>query len=263
MHVGCGDASETSDGSGGAGASTNNGQGGVGGTGSLVTTFSGPGTGGGGGDDSCASMSQEATLQSRPVDIIVAIDNSGSMSGEIEEVEVQMTRNFAGILDAAVPAIDYRVIMVSDYGDYNARDICIAAPLGAPPDADMDGHCDTIPPMPTDTANFFHHSTSVSSHDALCRLIDEFDDPDDFNLHPNGYQDLLRDDSYKFFLVITDDGVSCTNPGDYDDNDNLVSGEAAADQWDADLLALSPQHFGTAMDRNYTFWSPRVARLLT
>lgn len=255
-YAGCGGADENNDGIGsGSGAGTASG--GAGGEGGNVF---GTGVGGGtGGDDSCASVEQEATLNSRPVDIIVAIDNSGSMGGEIEEVEVQMAKTFASILDGAVPAIDYRVIMVADHGSFNGSSICISQPLGLPADADNDGHCDVIPNEPSDNPpKFFHHSRDVGSHDALCHLYDGFSMPDDYDLHPNGYGELLRDDSYKFFLVITDDNPSsgCESQGiSYDDQNDIPGGIAMAAQWDADMLALSPQHFGTVSDRNYTFWS--------
>ena len=173
-YAGCGGADENNDGIGsGSGAGTASG--GAGGEGGNVF---GTGVGGGtGGDDSCASVEQEATLNSRPVDIIVAIDNSGSMGGEIEEVEVQMAKTFASILDGAVPAIDYRVIMVADHGSFNGSSICISQPLGLPADADNDGHCDVIPNEPSDNPpKFFHHSRDVDDfYDFLQERIRESD----------------------------------------------------------------------------------------
>ncbi len=255
FHAGCG-----SDGESNAATPTGAG-GGVGSdSGSGGSIFVGTGTGGMGGGSNCAEVSQEATLQSRPVDIIMVIDNSGSMGGEIEEVEVQITRNFAGILDAAVPAIDYRVIMVAQHGNFDGPEsICIAQPLGEPADADMDGHCDSIPSQPTDTANFFHHSVQISSNNALCRLREQFDVADEFGRHPNGYKEFLRDNSYKFFLVITDDRPSSSQQNGcstvYDDGNTVDGGTSMATLWDTDMLALSPTHFGAAADRNYTFWS--------
>jgi hypothetical protein len=260
-YSGCGGSTEDSSlgtaGSGAGNSTSGSASGGAdGSTGSFMG--SGTGTGGMGGDKSCASVEQEATLNSRPVDIVVAIDNSGSMGGEIEEVEVQMTQTFTGILDAAVPAIDYRVILVARHGNYSGQAICVAAPLGLPVDNDMDGHCDSVPAQPTDNPpKFFHHSAEVSSHDALCMLYDQFNSPDDLGRHPNGYSELLRDDSYKFFLVITDDNQSdnCATTS-YDDDNTVMGGEIMAGQWDADMLALSPQHFGAdTASRNYTFWS--------
>jgi len=206
--------------------------------------------------------SEEATLVNRPVDIIVVIDNSGSMSAEIEEVEKQINQNFATIIDAAMPAIDYRVIMVSQFGDSASQRICIAAPLGGIPDADMDGHCDTLPAEPVNTAKFFHHSVFISSFNALCRLIQQHDTADEFNLQLGGYGDVLREEAFKFFLVITDDRVDdnqldgCNTPI-FDDQNTIAGGDAVATQFDSQLQALAPAQFfdPDTATRNYRFWS--------
>ena len=243
-------ASGASSGTGGAGAN----QGGSGTGGGLFNTGGNTGTGG---QESCAQNSAEATLVNRPVDIIIAIDNSGSMSAEIEEVEYQINANFAAIINNANPPIDYRVIMVSGFGASSGNRICVAEPLGGIPDVNpADGHCDTIPGQPVNTASFFHHSVTVSSHNALCRLLENYATADQYNLQPNGYQDVLRPDSFKFFAVITDDGVSCSFDGSsYNDGNNVASGQAAGQLWDTNLLALSPDNFGTVDERNYSFWS--------
>ncbi|MBW2528095.1 MAG: hypothetical protein JRI23_28195 [Deltaproteobacteria bacterium] len=224
-----------------------------GGTGASINIGGMTGSGGG---SSCAQSSAEATLVNRPVDIIIAIDNSGSMSAEIEEVEEQINANFATIIDNANPPIDYRVIMLSRFGSYSSNGICVASPLGGIPDANSDGHCDSIPSQPVNTAKFFHHAYTVSSHNALCLLLQYYTTSDQYGLQPNGYQDVLRDDSFKFFLVITDDGVGCSGGGySYSDGNNVTGGDTVAAQWDADVLALGPSHFGPdAANRNYSFW---------
>jgi hypothetical protein len=178
------------------------------------------------------------------------------MSAEIQDVEKQINQNFSTIIDGAMPAIDYRVIMVSDFGHNDAERICIATPLGGIPDNDMDGHCDSIPPQPVNTAKFFHQSTFVNSYNALCKLMDMYSGADEYNLQPNGYSEVLRADAFKFFVAITDDRVSCIrNNTTYEDNNSVASAQAAGDQWDADLLAMAPAHFGSATERNYSFWS--------
>ena len=136
-------------------------------------TSAGPGSGGSGGEDTCAQDEAEATIINQPVDIIFVIDNSGSMSAEIEDVELQINQNFAAIINAADPPIDYRVVMVSEFGEYNDNAICIAAPLGGvPEDPNNLGHCLGPPAAPVNTANFFHHAPNVnnpgvSRHNAL------------------------------------------------------------------------------------------------
>ncbi len=206
-----------------------------------------------GGGEPCAQDTSEATLVSQPVDIIFVIDNSGSMTEEIVEVEQQINANFAAIIDAAVPAIDYRVIMVSAFGDSNDQEICVAAPLGGIPDNDSDGHCDSIPSAPVNTSKFFHHAASISSHDALCELVDQLTTADPHGLQPTGYEAVLRPEAFKFFAVITDDNVDCSG---YDDQDSIAGGDAVAAAWDADILAASPAQFGAdPASRRYSFWS--------
>ena len=236
--------------SGGAGTAGGN-------TGGSTTTFVGSGGSGVGGDEGCVNESAEATIVNKPVDIIIVIDNSGSMGDEIEEVEEQINANFASIIDSATPPIDYRVVMVSRFGAYTSRRICVAEPLGGIPDANNDGHCDSIPSVPVNTAKFFHHSVNIGSHDGLCRLLQAHDTADEYNLQPNGYKDVLRPEAFKFFLAISDDGVSCSfNGSTYNDGNNVNGGIAAGDLWDTNVMALNPAAFGVdAENRNYSFWS--------
>ena len=203
------------------------------------------------GDPGCATQEATATAVQRPVDIIFVIDNSGSMSGEISEVEKQINQNFANIIEAS--KIDYRVIMVTKHGLNSNQDVCISAPLAG-------GSCAPVPAQPMENARFFHHSQNIESHDSLCFLLKKFGETDQFNKHPTGYGALLRKEAFKTFVVITDDGVSCSvnvNGGNktFNDGDSVASGPIAADAWDTELLKLSPEQFGTAQKRNYVFHS--------
>lgn len=197
----------------------------------------------------CAAQEAAATLAKKPVDIVFVIDNSGSMSGEIAEVEKQINDNFSTIIDAA--KIDYKVIMVAQYGSNANQDVCIKAPLAA-------GVASCSPPaaQPTDSAKFVHHAVQVESRDAWCRLNEFWNKADRFGKHPTGWGGLLRANSFKVFAVITDDRVGCSFGGkSYDDQGNAAAGDTAAKQFDADLLALSPTNFGTAAKRNYVWHS--------
>jgi hypothetical protein len=207
-----------------------------------------------GASDSAICVQSEAAVapESRPVDIILVIDNSGSMSSHIRQAEHQLNKNFSAIVDSAVPAVDYRVVMLSRYGASSNSQICVAEPLGGIPDADSDGHCDTVPAVPANTAKFFHYSRSVTSHNALCLLLSSFSTPDMFNLLPSGYGAILRPEAFKFLMVITDDGVSCAS---YNDKNSVSDAWNAASAFDADLRALSPEHFGQdAQERRYSLW---------
>src|SRR6185369_13438896 len=60
-------------------------------------------------DGSCVQVQSEAKLVKSPVDIIFVIDNSGSMSDEIQAVQDNINKNFAQIIAAS--NIDYHIIM--------------------------------------------------------------------------------------------------------------------------------------------------------
>ena len=60
--------------------------------------------------EQCATAQAEATLTKEPVDIILVLDNSGSMAQELQAVEDNINKNFASIL--ATGDADYRVILI-------------------------------------------------------------------------------------------------------------------------------------------------------
>jgi len=195
----------------------------------------------------CGESSAEASLSVSPVDIIIVIDNSGSMGNEIDGVEANINTNFASIIEES--GLDYRVIMVARHG--SGTNICVEAPLSGIPQ----GGCNPPPTQPVfNPGKFYHYSVGISSHNAWCQLLATFNGTtkDQFNLGPNGWQEWLREDAVKTFIAISDDGSSC---GPYNDGNNVNGGINAANAFDAALLALSPLHFGTAEQRNYFFYS--------
>jgi len=199
-------------------------------------------------DAACASSSAEATLTKKPIDIVFVVDNSGSMGDDIEFVQTNINANFASIIDQS--GIDYRVIVVAAHGAYEPGDsICIAAPLSTTT-------CTPVPDAPgINDPIFFQYSVEVASHDSLCMLMDTFAGavPDDFGLAQMGWSQWLRDDAFKMFVEISDDGANCQ--GLYNDGNNVASGNAMALQFDADLLALAPEQFGDLSERNYIWHS--------
>lgn len=197
--------------------------------------------------EECVATEAQATLSKLPVDIVIAIDNSPSMSDEIEEVEEQINDNFAAIIGAS--GIDYRVVMLSLHGDSVDQKVCIGAPLAG-------GSCQPLPDEPLESARFFHHSVEVDSHNTFCAVLRNFDRKDEFELHPDGYGELLRAEAFKVFVAITDDNVDTECKGEtYNDNDTAEDGTEAAQKFDQELLALSPEHFGSAATRNYMWHS--------
>lgn len=199
----------------------------------------------------CAAQEAAATLAKKPVDIIFVIDNSGSMSDEILEVEKQINANFATIIEAA--KIDYRVIMVTAHGAASSQRICVKAPLSG-------STCSPIPAQPVETAKFFHHSITVNSTDAWCKLLTSYNTTDQFNKHTTGWGPLLRAGAFKVIAGISDDRISssCTVGGtnkNFNDNNSAANAATAATDFDTTLLALAPAQFGTAAKRNYVYHS--------
>ncbi len=236
----------TSNGSGGASSSSSGSEGGI--------NFTNQG-GNGGSGGSCADIVAEANIIYKPADIIFVIDNSGSMNGEIAGVEQNINQNFAQIIGAS--SIDYRIIMLTDHGA-GSLDVCIEAPLSTIPI----GGCNSIGSNPpgTNAGLFYHYSKDVYSHDSLCIVLDTLygNKPDEFSQAPMGWSQWLRPEAVKVFVELSDDGVSCTsttNSNNYNDSDNINAGKQVAVDFDKDLLAASPLHFGTAASRNYLWYS--------
>ena len=181
-------------------------------------------------DHACAEAHYEAGMATRTVDIVLIIDNSGSMQQEIEAVERNINVNFAAILDAN--ALDYRVIVISRHGSASQRRaICVRQPLSGT-------SCNPIPEEPANTERFFHYSLVVNSHDPFQKALTAWNQKDEHGLAPNGWSGWMREQALKVFIVITDD-ESNMDPEDFDQK----------------LLALEPAVFGTAQDRDYIFHS--------
>ena len=264
-----GDSGATGAGTTSSGSVTGGGLGGSGGQGTTPTVGSGGsfttgsgGSGGSGGDDTCAATEVEATLKVKPADIIFIIDNSGSMGQEIQGVEQNINVNFAQIIGQSM--VDYRVIMLTRHGS-SSLSVCIEAPLSTI----AQGGCANIGTNPpgNNPGKFYHYSTTVSSHNSLCKVLETFENPsnahkDGFGLAPNGWQAWLRPEALKVFVELSDDGIVCSYNGKtYNDQDQVgdtnppSGGKKVALDYDKDLLAKSPMHFGDTTERNYQWYS--------
>ena len=221
----------------------------------------------------CASVSQSAQVERRPADIIFIIDNSHSMIEEIKAVQERINLDLAKILEDA--GVDYRVIMLSHWQQNPNRRIstgvCISPPLGK-----VD--CKAGPFTVADLENpprFFQYSVEVGSQDGWCDLLNFWSLPDQLE-HGTGIAAYLREGSFKHIVLISDDTTRCSPTGEpagdplkpetitfdsvalsatggwYEDR---ALAEAAAKKLDARLLALSPEHFGTAGAPSYRFHS--------
>jgi hypothetical protein len=175
----------------------------------------------GGDPDACLTVSTEVEIVRESVDIIIAIDNSGSMDDEVSSVEQNINVNFAAILEQS--GVDYRVILVSEHRESDGQDtaVCISAPLSAL------ASCPSDAPGPSE--RFFHYSTEIGSGNSLEVLLESFNGEreDEFGLAPSGWSEWLRPEAKKVFLEFTDD------------ESNMPALEFVSS-----LLALSPGQFG-------------------
>ncbi|MFZ5896566.1 MAG: hypothetical protein ACOY0T_36260 [Myxococcota bacterium] len=211
---------------------------------------------------SCGALAVTATESYRPIDVVFIIDNSASMDDEILAVERSINRDFAAIMEQS--GLDYRVILISRYGKLGSpvglsdNPICVGRPLA-------NADCDPLPQEPKNGERFFHFSANVQSHDAWCVMLGSYDKPDEYGdiprpgwltSAPQGWSQYLRPEAFKTFVAISDDEVDCrVNGQSFADRASVSVGEVAAQSFDAALLKLSPEQFGTARKRNYVWHS--------
>jgi hypothetical protein len=173
-------------------------------------------SGGAGGTETCAAVQVKGNRA--PVDIIMAIDTSGSMSTEIAQVKANINGSFADLLSQE--ALDYRIAFIAAKGTGTLQ-MCVYPPLGGP-------NCGSNPPIYRAVPQF------VASTNALTLILSTYSSPDPA-LNWSGF---VRYDSVKAIVVITDDNSSLT-----------------AANFDSQLLAKLPAGiFGTAVKRKYIFY---------
>lgn len=177
-------------------------------------------------DTVCVEQRYRASERFRPVDLVIVLDNSGSMREEIEAVERNINVNLATIVAEA--GIDFRVILIGKHGEGGPfdSDICVSAPLSGT-------SCEPVPPTPANTDRFRHVDVEVSSDDAFRVTLQTFAQ----------WSDFLRVDALKALVVVTDDESAASIGGS----------PPTAENFDAALLALPGGQFGVAGSRNYVF----------
>jgi len=126
-------------------------------------------------DAGCTGVSSTATAQIQPVDIILAVDTSGSMKEEKAWTE-QSLPTFATLI--ANSGIDVHVIFIADAGE------CVPAPLGS-------GACPGDEKLPA----YRHVAQGVDSNNALDLFIATYPQ----------WKSSLRADAAKIFAVVSDD----------------------------------------------------------
>ncbi|MFO0680044.1 MAG: vWA domain-containing protein [Polyangiaceae bacterium] len=149
---------------------------GFGGTGASAGSGGMGGTGGSGGDGTCAATTVSATKPA--VDIVFAIDQSGSMDNEIAKVKANINA-FAQKIGTS--GLDYQVIMIATKAGENG--ICVPEPLAGPACAD-------------NGSKFHQVDRRVDSHNAMPVIVDSYD---------HAWKQWARKDALKAIVVITDD----------------------------------------------------------
>jgi hypothetical protein len=171
-----------------------------------------------------ACVGKEVAAIKPPVDIIVIVDQSGSMSSEIAQVKTNINK----LSDQLTKAyLDYRVVVIGKQG-MGTYEVCVPPPLGGP-------DCRSNPPV------YRASNQEVQSNDALTRVLETYDAV----LPSIGWRDMLREESTKIFIPITDDNATAPKP--------VAPATTIAQMFDSELLKRSAQ-FGTAEKRRYRFY---------
>lgn len=132
-------------------------------------------------EEECASVDEAAELVPLPADIIVVVDNSGSMGFEAAQIQAHLNAFSAQIIASG---IDVHVVLISSYPN-SGYGICIDPPLGG-------GGC---PGADDNAPTFTHVGVSVSSHNAWQQVL---------GTHAQ-WAGAMRPDAVKHIVVVTDD----------------------------------------------------------
>lgn len=168
-----------------AGGSTAQGGSGASAQGGTLNVDAGGGSGGFNQDAACQSVAETATNQFVPNDIIIAVDNSGSM--DEEALFTQSAMNLFGM--NVPPELDAHVILISATSSQE-NGICVPGPLGS-------GAC----PQDTNLPGFIHVGREVGSSNSFDIILQEF----------VAYKQHLRPGSFKHVVVVSDDNSSLSS----------------------------------------------------
>jgi hypothetical protein len=173
-------------------------------------------------DAGCATATAAAVKQ--PVDIVMVIDQSGSMGEEIAQIQTNINKLSSYL---AATGLDYRLVMIAGLpssGGYNA--VCVPTPLAA-------ASCASKPPR------FRAVDQHVESYDALKLIIQTYDS----TVTSTKWSDFLRADAIKVFIPVTDD----------DATDSFLA-VPRANSFDDMILSRGKGTFGTKSKRKYLFF---------
>lgn len=169
-----------------------------------------------------------------PVDLMLLLDNSGSMAAETAAVE-RVLPGWSQRL--ATLGLDYRLILLSRHrtlersqSDAASTSICVEQPLSGLE------RCPSAVPVLGE--RFFHYSVKLDASDSLERALDAFAEPDSAGLAPGGWSRWLRAGAHRAFIEISD-----------------ADSELTAAQFAARLGALAPEHFAASAPTGFVFYS--------
>jgi hypothetical protein len=162
--------------------------------------------------DECVAVSEGAQNTYEPIDVIFTIDNTPSMTDEINEVRANMNA-FSEQVGAA--GLNMRIVLISclpgDCGNDTWNGICIDPPVGA------EGGCEGSGPYDdTNLPDYLHVSERVESVKTFENAIATYDQ----------WKDMLRPASKKHFVIVSDD-----------------TDEITAEQFNESVLALDEDMF--------------------
>src|SRR5690606_37556139 len=132
-----------------------------------------------------------------------------------------------------------------------SKEVCITPPLSNT--TDCNGPPQNVP------GRFYHYDVHVESWDAAGRMFGSMFgfEADEWGLAPGGWNEWLRVEALKVFVIITDDRMaSAFAVATMVDQDEVAAGEAAALAFDSTIQDLNPAQFGSSpAERNYVFYS--------
>ena len=188
------------------------------------------------GDDECVSESAEAQLTAKPVDVIVFVDTSSSMRDVSDAVQDNLNLLLTSL--TAIEDTDVRVILIAGYGANEF--MCVPAPLG-------NDDCNPPGPKAPVGPTLFQYSLGLGSSTFLDLMRktytgEQLPNAAVYDAVPMGWQSWARPEALKVILAVTD-------------AESMSTSAAAGDTFDAELLALAPEQFGTPDARNYVLHS--------
>ncbi|MCA9580723.1 MAG: VWA domain-containing protein [Myxococcales bacterium] len=150
------------------------GQTGVSSNDSMTTDGGAPGLGGwsrrdGGDDSECLGVEVSSDVEIKPVDLILAIDASGSMNNELTTIQNNLNK-FSS--DVVANGADLRTVVITKKDYFSVP-----------------------PPLGTDPSRYRFYESPVSSHDALAHVLAYFPQ----------YKAFLRPNAVTHILVVSDD----------------------------------------------------------